>query len=320
MKAIQYTQYGPPEVCQLVDLPKPIAPPQGVLVKVLYSTVNRTDCGMRTAEYVVSRLFSGLFKPRYASPGCEFAGIIEELGEGHTRFKVGDRVFGYDDFNFGGNAEYKACKANAVLCKTPDNFSDEEAVALTEGAHYALNNIRAAKIHTNSKVMVYGASGAIGSAAVQILKSMKVHVTAVCGTNAVEKIAALQPDVLLDYLQDDYLRFEDHFDFIFDAVGKISFGLASPMLKEDGIYISTELGKNAENVWKAIAHSLRKKGKRILFPIPPMNQEMIEYLASLAATNQLRPLIDKRFPLAQYVEAARYVEAAQKIGNVILIH
>jgi NADPH:quinone reductase-like Zn-dependent oxidoreductase len=229
MKAIVYEKYGPPEVAMLMEVEQPIPKDYEVLVKVYASTVNRTDSGFRSAEYFISRFWSGLLRPRHKILGCEFAGVIAEVGEKVTLFKKGDKVFGFNDQTFGGHAEYLTIAETDALATIPENLSFEEAAALTEGAHYALVNIRAVKVKPGQNVLVYGATGAIGSAAVQLLKHFGAIVTAVCNTNNVKLVQSLGADAVIDYQTQDFTNTDIKFDFIFDAVGKSSFGVCKPL-------------------------------------------------------------------------------------------
>lgn len=317
MRAIVYTAYGPPEVAQLKELPKPSIKDNEVLIKVHCSTVNRTDSGFRSAEYVISRFWSGLFKPKFPVLGSEFAGVIEATGKNVSAYKKGDKVFGFNDQTFGGHAEYVAMPENAAMAIIPEHLSFEEAAALTEGSHYALVDIRAAKVEAGQNVMVYGATGAIGSAAVQLLKYFGAHVTAVANTKNVALVKSLGADVVIDYQTEDFTQTKTKFDFIFDAVGKSSFGQCKPLLKEKGIYISTELGKNGENIWLALLTPLRG-GKKLLFPLPTITKNDVEFLGELAQQGKFKPVIDRSFTMEQIVEAYHYVQSGQKTGNVIL--
>lgn len=318
MRAIVNTRYGPPEVCRLAEVPKPLIKENEVLVKIHAATVNRTDCGFRSAEYFVSRFWSGLLKPRFKTLGCEFAGVVEAAGKNVKGFKPGDRVFGYNDATFGGHAEYLAIAESAAIATMPAGFDFKEAAPLTEGAHYALGNIRAAKIKAGDQVMVYGATGAIGSAAVQLLKHFGAQVTAVCNTKNVALIRSLKADTVIDYQQQDFTQTNQRFDFVFDAVGKSSFGQCKPLLKPGGIYISTELGKNCENIFLALWTPLRG-GKKVLFPIPTVSKADIEFLRDLAVQGKFRPLIDRTYALEEIVEAYRYAGSGQKTGNVVIV-
>ncbi len=317
MKAAVYTRYGPPEVVRLTDVLTPVPKDQELLVKVYCSTVNRTDSGFRSAEYFVSRFWSGLFRPKYTILGCEFSGVIEGIGKGVRTFKVGDRIFGFNDQTFGGHGEYLIIAETAAIATMTPSMSFEEAAALTEGAHYALCNIRAAKVAAGQNVLVYGATGAIGSAAVQLLKSRGAHITAVCNTRNVELVKSLGADKVIDYQTQDFTQIKDRFSFIFDAVGRSSFRQCKPLLTPRGIYISTELGKDGENIFWALLTPLGW-GKRLLFPLPAISKDDVIYLRDLFEKGEYRPVIDRLYSLEEIVEAYKYVETGQKTGNVIL--
>lgn len=317
MKAIVYTKYGPPEVAKLMEVPKPIPKDNEILIKVYSTTVNRTDSGFRSAEYFISRFWSGLLRPKYQILGCEFAGVIEEIGKGVTTFQKGDKVFGYNDKTFGGHGEYLTIAETEAVTNMPDNISFDEAAALTEGGHYALVDIRAAKIERGQNVLVYGATGAIGSAAVQLLKHFGATITAVCNTKNVELVKSLGADIVIDYQTQDFTNTENKFQFIFDAVGKSSFGQCKPLLTEKGIYISTELGKNGENILFALTTPLRG-GKKLLFPIPTITKKDVIFLKELVQKGEYKPVIDRKFTLEQIVDAYKYVETGQKTGNVVI--
>lgn len=317
MRAIVYKKYGPPEVAQLMEVPKPIPKDNEVLVKVYSSTVNRTDSGFRSAEYFVSRFWSGLFRPKLQILGSEFAGIVEEIGQHVTTFKIGDRVFGFNDKTFGGHGEYLTIAENEAITTMPNHLGFDEAAAITEGAHYALVDIRAAKVKSGQHVMVYGATGAIGSAAVQLLKHFGAIVTAVCNSKNVDLVKSLGADTVIDYQTQDFTQTELKFDFIFDAVGKSSFGRCKPLLTPKGIYISTELGKNGENILLALTTPLFG-GKRLLFPLPTITKQDVIFLKELFEKGTFKPLIDRFYKFDQIVEAYQYVETGQKTGNVIL--
>jgi NADPH:quinone reductase-like Zn-dependent oxidoreductase len=317
MKAAIHKQYGPPEVVAVKELPNPVPKEKEILIKVHASTVNRTDSGFRSAEYFVTRFFSGLFKPNQQTLGNEFAGVIESVGAGVTLFSIGDKVFGYNDVTFGAHAEYMVMKEDGALDTMPRNATFEEAAAMTEGGHYALCDIRAANVKPGQNVLVYGATGAIGSAAVQIMKALDVRVTAVCGTPHLELVKSLGADVVIDYMTRDFTKTDERYDFIFDSVGKSSFGACKPILKQNGIYISTELGSHAENIYLALTTPIFSS-KKLLFPLPTISKEDVKYLKALVESGNYRPLIDRRYSLDQIVEAYRYVETGQKVGNVIL--
>lgn len=317
MRAAIHTRYGPPEVVSVKEISKPSPGDHEMLVRVIASTVNRTDCGFRSAEYFISRFWSGLLKPKFHTLGCEFAGEIVEVGKNVQSFQPGEKIFGFNDTRFGGHAEYLVVTEDEGIARVPENIPFDEAAAIAEGAHYALCDIRAAKIKKGQHVMVYGATGAIGSAAVQLLKYFGVHVTAVCNTRSVELVRALGADVVIDYQTQDFTQTPQRFEMIFDAVGKISFAKARPLLTRKGVYLSTELGKNAENIFFALVTPLLG-GKKVLFPIPLIRREDVQLLAELVEQGWFRPVIDRKYPLDQIVEAYTYVESGQKTGNVIL--
>ncbi len=317
MKAIIHKTYGPPEVAKLMDVVMPIPKDNELLIKVYASTVNRTDSGFRSAEYFISRFWSGLLRPKHQTLGCEFAGVVEEIGKTVSTFKKGDKVFGYNDKTFGGHGEFLTIAENDAITFLPNNVNFDEAAPITEGAHYALNNIRASKIESGQNALVYGSTGAIGSSAVQLLKHFGVKVTAVCNTKNVELIKSLGADVVIDYQTQNFTKTETKFHFIFDAVGKSSFGQCKPLLTENGIYISTELGKNAENIFFALTTPL-VGGKKVLFPIPTITKADVNFLKELVEKGEYKPVIDKSYKLEQIVEAYKYAESGQKTGNVVI--
>lgn len=317
MKAIVYTKYGPPTVSKLADVPEPLPKANEIRIQVHTSTVNRTDSGFRSAEYFISRFWSGLLRPKYPILGCEFAGVVDKIGQLVTNFKPGDRVFGFNDKTFGGHGAFLTLAETDAVIKIPERLSYDEAAPLSEGAHYALVDIRAAKVKPGQNVMVYGATGAIGSAAVQLLKHFGAIVTAVCNTKNVGLVESLGADKVVDYETQDFTKTEHRFDFILDAVGKSSFNQCKPLLKKKGIYISTELGKNGVNILYALITPLLG-GKKLLFPIPSVSKQDLEFLKELVEQGAYKPVIDTTYTMDQIVEAYTYVESGQKTGNVIL--
>ncbi len=317
MKAAVYTKYGPPEVVQILEIDKPVPNDNEVLIKVMASTVNRTDCGFRSAQYFVSRFFSGLFVPKYKTLGNEFSGVIEAIGKGVSTFQVGDKVFGYNDTKFGAHAEYITISEHGAITTLPVNFNFIEAAALTEGGHYALCDIRAANVKAGQNVLINGATGAIGSAALQLVKHFGANVTAVGNTKNMELLKSLGADNVIDYMQEDFTKIDSKFDFIFDAVGKSSFSKCKPLLNEKGIYISTELGKNSENIFYALTTPIFSR-KKVLFPLPTIKKDDVIFLKELAEAGKFKPVIERKYKLDQIVEAYKYVESGQKTGNVVI--
>ena len=300
-----------------MEVEKPTPQDNEVLVKIYAATVNRTDCGFRSAEYFISRCFSGLLKPKNKTLGNEFAGVIEAIGKEVISFNIGDKVFGYNDKTFGAHAEYMAMAENGAITTMPSNLTYGEAAPITEGGHYALCDIRAAKVKSGQNVMIYGATGAIGSAAVQLVKHFGAKVTAICNTKNVPLIKSLGADVVIDYTQQDFTKTDQTFDFIFDAVGKSSFGKCKPLLNKKGIYISTELGKNWENIFLALITPVFCN-KKVLFPIPTISKDDVIFFKELAEAGRYKPVIDRRYKLEQIVDAYKYAETGQKTGNVVI--
>jgi len=319
VKAAVCTRYGPPEVVRITDVDKPVAAENELLVKVDATTVNRTDCGYRAAKPFILRFFTGLRrpKPKRRVLGTEFAGEVEAIGSSVTSFEVSDKVFGYVEGPFGAHAEYLTTREDASVATVPANATVEEAAASTEGSHYALANIRAAKISSGQHVLVNGGTGAIGSAAVQLLKSLGAHVTAVCSTEHVALVERLGADRVIDYLAADFTKDDQTYDVVFDAAGKSSFGRCKRLLKPKGIYLSTELGPFPQNPILALITPLFR-GKRVLFAIPRHDQEMVNHIKGLIESEAFKPVIDRRYPLNEIVDAYRYAETGQKIGNVVI--
>lgn len=317
MKAAVYENYGSADVVQIKDIEKPIPQNDELLIKVYATTVNRTDTGFRSAEYFVSRFFFGLFKPKYKILGCEFAGVVEETGKDVKNFSAGDKIFGFNDVKFGGHAEYLTIKEKDAIAEIPNELSFEDAAPICEGAHYALCIIRAAKVKEGQNILINGTTGAIGSAAVQLIKYFGANVTAVCDTKNIELVKSLGADFIIDYTKEDFTKINNKFDFVFDAVGKSSFGKCKHLLNNSGVYVSTELGKNGANVFLALLTPIFGN-KKVLFPLPTITKEDVIFIKILVETGKFKPVIDRFYNLDQIVEAHKYVESGEKIGNVVI--
>jgi NADPH:quinone reductase-like Zn-dependent oxidoreductase len=318
MKAAVHTRYGPPEVVRIAEVGDPTIGNHEVLVKIHVTTVNRTDCGFRAAKPFFVRFFTGLIRPKVTVLGCEFAGEVDAVGKGVTSFEVGEKVFGFSEWRFGGHAEYLSIPEDGSLATIPANKAYEEVAPGTEGSHYALSMISRAKIESGQHVLVNGATGAIGSAAVQLLKSLGAVVTAVCGPEHMDLVRGLGANRVIDYTADDFTRDQERYDVVLDAVGKSSFGRCKRLLKPGGIYLSSDLGPLSQNPILALITPLFG-GKRVMFPIPPKyRQEEVRHFKELIESGALKPVIDRRYPLDQIVEAYRYVESGQKIGSVVI--
>ena len=317
MKAAVHTRYGPPEVVRVAEVDMPTAKDGEVLVKVHFTTVNRTDAAYRAAKPFFMRPFTGLIRPRVTVLGNEFAGVVEAVGNDVTSFKAGDRVFGYNEGPFGAHAEYMTIPEDGSMAVMAADSTFKEAAASTEGSHYALSMITKAKIRSGQDVLVNGATGAIGSAAVQLVKSIGANVTAVCATEHMALVKGLGADRIVDYTAEDFTMDEQMYDVVLDAVGKSTFGRSKRLLKPGGIYLSSELGPLAQNPILALVTPLLR-GKKVMFAIPQHDQEMVRYFKELVESGEFKPVIDRHYPLDQIVEAYRYVETGQKVGNVII--
>ena len=317
MRAAVHTSYGPPEVVRITEVDTPTPKDNELLVRVHATTVNRTDCGLRAAKPFITRLFTGLVRPKATILGNEFAGEVEAVDSGVTSFEVGDRVFGYIDDPFGAHADYLTIPEDGSIATMPANLTYEEAAPSTEGSHYALGLIRKANVRRGQDVLVYGATGAIGSAAVQLLKSLDANVTAVCATEHVALVKGLGADRVIDYTVEDFTRDEQTYDVVLDAVGKSSFGRCRRLLKPGGIYLSTDLGPLSQNPILALVTPVLP-WKKVMFPLPRHDQQMVHYFKELIESGAFKPLIDRRYPFDQIVEAYRYVETGRKVGNVVI--
>lgn len=318
MKASVRHQYCKPSETQILEYLKPHPKPGDVLVKVQVTTVNRTDVGVLTGKPYAIRIFSGLTKPRLPITGTDFAGVVEDVGSEVSAFQPGDRVWGFNDNGAGTHAEYVCFPAKGAILKMPDEKDFSEMVACAEAAHYAINFINKVDLQPGMEVLVNGGTGAIGSAAIQILKSMDIKVTAVCFEKDVEIVKNLGPDHVIALDREDFTQETKNYDFVFDAVGKSRFPKVKSILKPHGTYISSELGPNWENLWLAIFAPVMGP-KKVVFPVPSEILMSMKKIQNLVLANKFKPLIDeKSFDLAQIREAFEYVASGQKTGNVIL--
>jgi len=280
MKAAVRTKYGPPEVVRIEEASRPKAGDDEILVKVRATTVNRTDIGYRAGTPFLIRFFSGVRRPKVSILGTEFAGEVEETGADVTGYELGDRVCGYCEGTFRAHAEYMTIRAGRLIASIPDDRTFEEAAPSTEGSHYALGMLRAAKIEKGHSVLVNGATGAIGSAAVQIAKSLGATVTAVCGTDHMALVESLGANRVVDYQTADFTKDEQKYDLVLDAVGKSSFRRCRRLLKPRGIYISSEVGLFWHGPMLALITPLFRR-RRLMFVVPRSDPEGVSYLIGL---------------------------------------
>lgn len=319
MKTSYRTTYGPPDILSVRELPTPEPRAGEILVRVRAATVNRTDCGVLGGEPYIFRFFVGWPRPRRVATGTDFAGEVVATGPDATRFSVGDRVMGFDDNNLGSHAEFLCLSERRAMILIPEGVAFDLAAASMEGAHYARNFLNKVPLKAEDRVLVNGATGAIGSAAVVLLKRAGARVTAVCAAAHHDTVAALGADRTLDYAASPFteqLRGET-FAFIFDAVGKSTFGACRPLLGKAGLYLSSELGPWGQNPLLALAAPLMR-GPTVRFPVPTDIPATLALIAPLLEQGTYRPLIDRRYRLEDIRDAFAYVASGQKIGNVLL--
>lgn len=321
MKAIIYTKYGSPDVLQLKETDKPSPKDNEVLIKVHATTVNRTDCATIRAKPFFMRISTGIFRPKIQTPGTEFAGEVEAVGKDVSFLKVGERVFGFDDEGAGSQAQYITINEDKVVT-IPKNVSYEQAAVSCEGAHYAYNFINKVNLKKGEHVLVNGATGAIGSAAVQLLKHFELKVTAVCATNNIELVKSLGADRVIDYTKEDFTKDDQKYDYVFDCVGKSSFFKCRHLLQTGGAYISSDLGYMAQNIFLPLLTSIITSligNKKSIFPDPVDIRGSIVLIKKLMEQGKFKAVIDREFSLEQIAEAYRYVEKGHKRGNVVII-
>ena len=322
MKAITYTQYGPPDVLRLKEVEKPTPKENEVLIKVYATTVTTGDVNARGFTFVpkgfgpLPRLMLGLRKPKKTILGREVAGEIEAVGKNAKLFKKGDQVFGIGSNSLGAYAEYVCWLEEDALVKKPANMSYEEAAAIPFGAGTALYFLRAkGNIQSGQKVLINGASGGVGTYAVQLAKYYGAEVTAVCSTSNLELVKSLGADKVIDYTKEDFTKNGETYDIIYDTVGKSSFSNCKSSLKKNGIYLDGPSGPGAlvQMGWTSMVGS-----KRVFAGLPPERKGELIFLKELVEAGKIKPVIDRCYSLEQTVEAHRYVDKGHKVGNVVI--
>ena len=328
MKAIVYEEYGPPDVLHLNEVVKPAPRENEILVRVYAVSINIGDLWARNFKAITpakfsmplplwlpSRLYFGISKPRVTILGSEFAGIVEEVGAQVTRFKKGDQVFGYRGQSMGANAEYLCMPESGLLALKPSNMSYSEAAAVPYGALTALDLLKKANIQKGQKVLINGASGGIGAAALQLAKYFGAEVTGVCSTPRVEYVKSLGADKVIDYTKTDFTKNGETYDLIFDILGKSSFDRCRNSLKPDGIYLlaSFKMKQLFQMLWNS-----NRGGKKVICALSSEKPENLLLIKDLVEKGKLKAIIDRRFPMEQAAEAHRYVENGLKKGSVVI--
>jgi NADPH:quinone reductase-like Zn-dependent oxidoreductase len=312
MKAAIRTQYGSQKVLNIKEVETPTPRDKEILIRVYAATVNRTDCAILWGKPFLMRFFTGLFKPKLKITGTDFAGKIEAIGKNVSNFKVGDRVWGFKGFGIGSHAPYISISEDSPIIFIPDKITYDQAAACAEGAYYALDAVNMVNPKTGQKALVNGATGAIGSAMVQFLKFYGVYLTAVCSGDNSELVKSLGADKIINFNADDFTKDIEKYDFVFDAVAKSTFDKCKPLLKEKGIYTSSE-----PNLFQVLITTILG-GKKVMFRPPKNIKAGLTFIKELLENGNFRPVIDRKYPIDKIAEAYKYVASGEKIGNVII--
>jgi len=319
MKAAYRTEYGLSNVLSVRELETPRPTADEILIRVHAATVNRSDCHVLWGKPSVMRLFTGLSKPKMHTTGCDFAGQIVAIGEQVTSFKIGDKVMGFGSgFGCGSHAEFmlmKESKAVKRMVSCPEQLTYEEAAACIEGAFYSQGGVRKLNLQPGQKALVIGATGAIGSATVQLLKPFGVHITAVCRGQHVDLVKSLGAEITVDYEKEDWSKRNYQYDYIFDSVGITTFNKCKHLLTKKGRFLSA--GGSISNVFTVLAAPL-KRGKKGVFWASMNVKEGLMFITDEIKKGRFKPVIDRKYPLEKIAEAFDYVSSKQKVGNVIL--
>jgi NADPH:quinone reductase-like Zn-dependent oxidoreductase len=318
MRAVVHDRYGPPDVLQLEEVERPVPKNNEVLVKIHATTVNRTDCHIRGANPFLWRLFgAGFLRPKQRLSGSDLAGEVVAAGSDVSEFAVGEHIFGTSGYRFGAHAEFICLPESALIAHKPAGLSFEEAAAIADGALAALTSLRRVSLREGQRIVVYGASGAMGTAAVQLSNDFGAHVTAVCNTKNVELVRSLGADRVVDYTREDFTRSGETYDVVLDAVQKHSFRRSRGSLKPGGVYVATDLGF----LWHVPLVALASRwigDRKLVFSLDRPTKEDLLLVKELIEAGRYRAVIDRCYPLEGVVEAAKYVETGQKTGNVVL--
>ncbi|AKP53180.1 NAD(P)-dependent alcohol dehydrogenase [Cyclobacterium amurskyense] len=322
MKAIISTGYGSAEVLQVQEVPKPIPKENEVLIKVYAASVTRAGSMMRTGKPYIGRLFLGLLKPKNPIPGTGFAGVVEAIGNGVRTFKVDDRVFGESLENYGTQAEYLCLPEGGIITTLPNNMTFEEAAPVCDGALTSINFLKElAEIKPGKKVLINGASGSLGTSAVQLAKYYGAEVTGICSTQNIEMVKSLGADHVIDYTKQNFSKNGQKYDIIYDTIGKLSFSACKSSLTEKGMYVSPVL--EMPLLFQMLRTSIfgSKKAKFSATGLKPVAELKLLFneVKEIIETGKLKSIIDKSYPLEQVGNAHRYIDKGHKRGNVVLV-
>ena len=317
MKAVVNPGYGSPDILEIRQLPKPSPASDEVLIRVCATTVSRTDCGiLRAQPPLIGRLMTGFLRPRWTILGLDFAGVVDEVGADVSLFEAGERVFGLSPDRYGAHAEYLVVPEDGAIAAMPAGARFKEAV-VCEGAWYAHTYLQKFGLERGHKILVYGASGAIGTAALQLAKSRGAEVTAVVATRHLDLVKSLGADSVVDYTAGDFTQIGETFDFVFDAVGKTTFFRCRKLLKRGGVFSASDLGPWWQNLVLA-ALSSATGWDRVVLPMPEHSETFVSYLKDRMEAGEFRAVIDREYPFDAIADAYRYVESAQKTGIVVI--
>ncbi len=316
MRAAVNERYGAPDVIAVREVPTPKPRAGEVLVRVHASTVSRTDCGQLRAHPFFMRAVTGVARPKRTILGTDFAGEVEAVGDGVTAFAPGDRVFGLTPGGYGGHAEYLCLSQDEAVALMPGGLNFDEAV-VCEGAWYANSNLRVLGVGPGHRILIYGASGAIGTAAVQLAKYYGAKVTVVVATRHVDLARSLGADRVIDYTSQEFTQLEGAFDFVLDAVGKLSYLRCRRLLTQRGIFATTDLGPHNQNAVLVLWGRISGR-RRVVLGLPMSSRGLVAFMGDRLRAGEFRAVIDRRYPLDEIVEAHRYVETGQKTGIVVI--
>ncbi|MPR36972.1 NAD(P)-dependent alcohol dehydrogenase [Salmonirosea aquatica] len=323
MNAIVATGYGSTDVFQFKTVAMPQPKPDEVMVKVIATTATTADAMMRTGKPYFARLFLGLTKPKNPIPGTGFAGYIEQVGEGVRDFRVGDAVFGLTTLGFGANAEFLTIRETGVILPKPANLDFAEAASYGDGHLTSFNFLKqVAKVSAGHRVLINGASGSLGTSAIQLAKYFGAEVTAVCSGKNAGLVKSLGADVVIDYTKADFTQSDQTFDFIFDTIGRSSFRKCKPILKKNGVYLSPvmKLSLLVQMMLTKLSGGKKAKFEATGLNPDPVLRTLLSQVLCIHQAGKLKTIIDRQFPLAKLADAHAYIDSGHKVGNVVILN